>query len=72
MADQLSKGKLFDPVLVTDLINKVKGHSSLAKLSNQQVIPFNGLREFTFSLDSDVDIIAENGKIIRIELPYLA
>lgn len=62
MADQLSKGTLFDPVLVTDLINKVKGHSSLAKLSNQQVIPFNGLREFTFSLDSDVDIVAENGK----------
>lgn len=62
MAEQLSKGTLFDPTLVTDLINKVKGHSSLAKLSNQKAIPFNGLREFTFSLDSDVDIVAENGK----------
>jgi len=62
MTDQLSKGTLFDPMLVTDLINKVKGHSSLAKLSNQQAIPFNGLKEFTFSLDSDVDIVAENGK----------
>ena len=62
MTDQLSKGTLFDPMLVTDLINKVKGHSSLAKLSNQQAIPFNGLKEFTFSLDADVDIVAENGK----------
>lgn len=62
MTDQLSKGTLFDPMLVADLINKVKGHSSLAKLSNQQAIPFNGLKEFTFSLDSDVDIVAENGK----------
>lgn len=33
MADVLSRGSLFDPVLVTDLINKVKGHSSLAILS---------------------------------------
>ena len=62
MTDQLSRGTLFDPMLVTDLINKVKGHSSLAKLSNQQAIPFNGLKEFTFSLDADVDIVAENGK----------
>jgi len=62
MPDQLSRGTLFDPMLVTDLINKVKGHSSLAKLSNQQAIPFNGLKEFTFSLDADVDIVAENGK----------
>ncbi|MDE8688520.1 phage major capsid protein, partial [Streptococcus gordonii] len=35
MTDQLSRGTLFDPMLVTDLINNVKGHSSLAKLSNQ-------------------------------------
>ena len=62
MTDQLSRGTLFEPMLVTDLINKVKGHSSLAKLSNQQAIPFNGLKEFTFTLDSDVDIVVENGK----------
>jgi hypothetical protein len=39
----LSKGNLFDPVLVTDLINKVKGHSSLAVLSAREPIPFNGM-----------------------------
>ena len=30
---QLSKGNLFNPELVTKVINKVKGHSSIAKLS---------------------------------------
>lgn len=58
----LSKGTLFDPVLVTDLINKVKGKSSLANLCMQSPIPFNGMKEFVFSMDSEVDIVAENGK----------
>lgn len=57
----LSKGNLFDPVLVTDLISKVSGRSSLAKLSQQIPIPFNGHKEFTFTMDSDIDIVAENG-----------
>ena len=57
----LSKGSLFDPVLVEDLFNKVKGHSSLAKLSGMTPISFNGNKEFTFSMDKEVDIVAENG-----------
>lgn len=62
MGDVLTRGNLFDPVLVTDLINKVKGKSSLAVLSAQRPIPFNGSKEFTFSMDSEIDIVAENGK----------
>lgn len=62
MADVLSRGNLFDPVLVKDLINKVKGKSSLAVLSAQKPIPFNGSKEFTFTMDSEIDIVAENGK----------
>lgn len=62
MAEVLSRGSLFDPELVTDLINKVQGHSSLAILSQQKPIPFNGQKEFTFTLDSEIDIVAENGK----------
>lgn len=57
-----SRGNLFDPVLVSDLISKVKGKSSLAKLSGQTPIPFNGLKEFIFSMDNEIDIVAENGK----------
>ena len=58
----LSKGSLFDPVLVKDLVNKVKGKSSLAKLHGQEPLPFNGQKEFTFTMDSEIDIVAENGK----------
>lgn len=62
MPEVLSRGQLFQPELVSDLISKVKGKSSLAILSNQEPIPFNGIKEFTFTLDSEIDIVAENGK----------
>lgn len=58
----LSKNNLFAPELVKDLINKVKGKSSLAVLSAQKPVPFNGSKEFIFSMDSEIDIVAENGK----------
>lgn len=62
MSEVLSKGTLFDPELVKDLISKVKGRSSLAVLSAQTPIPFNGRKEFTFTMDSEIDVVAENGK----------
>ncbi|MBP1046409.1 phage major capsid protein [Enterococcus sp. BWM-S5] len=58
----LSRGSLFDPELVTDLIDKVKGKSSLAILSKQEAIPFDGTTQFVFSMDSEIDVVAENGK----------
>lgn len=58
----MSRDNLFDPKLVTDLMNKVKGKSSLAILSKQKPIPFNGQKEFTFTMDKEIDIVAENGK----------
>lgn len=57
----LSKGSLFDPQLVTDLVNKVTGKSSLAVMTGQTPIPFNGQKEFTFTMDSEIDVVAENG-----------
>lgn len=62
MASILTKGSLFPAELVSEMFNKVKGKSSLAALSNQEPIPFNGKTEFTFTLDKEVDIVAENGK----------
>lgn len=53
---------LFDPKLVTDLINKVQGKSSLAVLGKQVPVAFVGNKEFTFTMDSEIDIVAENGK----------
>lgn len=57
----MERGSFFPPELVAGLINQVQGHSSLATLSAQTPIPFNGLKEFTFNMDSEVDIVAESG-----------
>lgn len=54
--DVLSKGTLFNEAIVNDLINDVKGKSSLIKLSKQKPIPFNGQKEFIFTMDSEIDI----------------
>lgn len=62
MANILTKGSLFPATLTANMFNKVKGHSSVAALSASEPIPFNGKTEFTFSLDNEVDIVAENGK----------
>ena len=62
MGTELSRGNLFDPVLVKDLVNKVQGKSSLAVLAKQVPVSFNGNKEFVFSMDSEIDVVAENGK----------
>lgn len=61
MADILSKGSLFPEELVPGFIQKTTGASALAKLCGATPIPFNGMKEFTFTLDKEVDIVAENG-----------
>lgn len=45
--------------IVTDIFNKVKGHSSLAKLGTMMSVPFSGTDIFTFSLDGEVSIVGE-------------
>lgn len=57
----ITRGSLFPEELVSELFNKVKGKSSLARLSNQVPVSFNGNREFTFSMDKEIDIVAEGG-----------
>lgn len=57
----LAKGELIPEEVVKDMFNAVAGHSALAKLSANKPIPFAGQREFIFSLDREVDIVAENG-----------
>ncbi len=52
---------LYDQKLVNDLITKVKGKSSLAVLGQQVPVAFTGNKEFTFTMDSDIDIVAEGG-----------
>lgn len=62
MATTLKKGELFAPETVTDLFNKVAGHSSLAKLAKSMPIAFNGNEIFTFSMDDEVNIVAEDAQ----------
>lgn len=52
---------LFPPELTNELINMTRGKSSLAKLSAARPIPFTGETAWTFTLDKEVDIVAENG-----------
>lgn len=58
----LTKGELFHPETVKDLFSKVSGHSSLAKLAGTMPVSFNGNEIFTFSMDDEANIVAENTK----------
>lgn len=60
MTNPLNRGDLFSPDVVADLINKVKGKSSLAVLSNQSPIEFNGSEFFTFNFDKEIDVVGES------------
>lgn len=61
MADIMSKGSLFPEELIPGFIQKTRGASALAKLCDATPIPFNGMKEFTFQLDREIDVVAENG-----------
>lgn len=61
MANVLTKGTTLPTQIVEEMFNAVTGKSSLAKLSGQKPIPFNGTTEFVFNLDKEIDIVAENG-----------
>ena len=55
----LKAGSLFPAEVIPQLVSKVRGHSSLAKLSNQTPIPFSGTQEMVFSLDGNASIVGE-------------
>lgn len=62
MSSIISKGTgLFPEELVKGMVNLVKGKSAIANLCAQTPIAFNGNKEFTFDMDSEIDIVAENG-----------
>lgn len=62
MSSIISKGTgLFPEELVKGMVNLVKGKSAIANLCGATPIAFNGNKEFTFDLDSEIDIVAENG-----------
>lgn len=58
----LEKGTKFPAELSKEMFNKVKGKSSLAVLSGQEGVPFNGTDIFTFSFDNEVALLGESEK----------
>lgn len=61
MGNVLEKGSLFPELLTNEMINLVRGKSSLARLSGSVPVPFAGEKVFTFNLDKEIDIVAESG-----------
>lgn len=61
MANKTAAGTNFPPELVTEMFSAVRGHSSLAKLCDAKPMPFSGIKEFTFSMDGEAEIVGESG-----------
>lgn len=57
----VTKSTLFPANLVSEVFNKVTGHSSLAKLSGAKPVSFCGDDIFTFSIDGEVSVVGESG-----------
>jgi len=55
----ITKGTKFPAALQKEMFNKVKGHSSVAKMAGSEPIPFNGIDVFTFSLDNEISVVGE-------------
>lgn len=82
MADVLNMSELFDPELVKDLFNKVRGKSSVAALCDQTPVEFVGNKVFVFSMDNEVALVGEGEarspggitvapvKIVPLEIEY--
>lgn len=62
MPDKTNSGTLFSPELVTEMFSRVKGHSSLARLSGASPMPFAGTENFIFSMDGEAAIVGESGQ----------
>lgn len=60
-AATLNASTNFPTQIAAEMFSKVSGYSSLAKLSAQKPIPFNGITEFVFNLDSEASIVGEGG-----------
>lgn len=61
MAKITDSSTFFKPELKSDIIDKVKGHSSLAKLCGGTPIPFAGTEEFIFTMDGEASVVGEAG-----------
>ena len=61
MANPQTTSGLFPAEAIPGLINEVKGKSTLAKLAASMPVAFTGTDLFTFAMDSEVNLVGENG-----------
>ena len=61
MGTVISNGGNMPAAVVSEMFNAVRGRSALAKLSDRMPVAFSGAAEFVFNMDSEADIVAENG-----------
>lgn len=59
MPEVLNMSELFDPELVDDLFNQVRGKSSVAALCKKTPVAFVGNKVFVFSMDNEVALVGE-------------
>lgn len=60
MAEVLTRGTMLPAQIVDRMFSLVQGKSSLAKLSPEKPMAFNGIEAFVFNLDNEVDLVDEN------------
>lgn len=61
MANIIANGGNIPAAVVSEMFNAVRGKSALAKISDRMPVAFAGSTEFVFNMDSEADIVAENG-----------
>lgn len=61
MATITKTTNLFPAEFIPQIFSKVAGHSTLAKLSKQEPIPFSGTSQFVFTMDGEASIVGEGG-----------
>lgn len=58
----ITKSTLFPAELAKEMFSKVTGHSSLAKLSASEPVPFCGKDTFVFDFSNEVSVVGESGQ----------
>lgn len=61
----LAMGSNFPSEISREIFSKVRGKSSLAKLSAQEPVAFTGTDVFTFDFDHKVSVVGENAKKVE-------
>lgn len=60
MANVINRGTMLPTQMVEEMFNGVRGDSAIARLTPNDPIPFNGVTEMVFTMDSEASIVGES------------